>query len=117
MPERQPVHDSFFIHIKWNCNRIIWLGLWFQLRLPFIPHFLTHADTSSEPVTEAKSHNHSTMELDSQHDQYGYPTADPEACEGHIGHLTSAQQTKLQDLRSALVDEGYTTRLDTLTLV
>lgn len=116
MPNQQPVHDSFFIHIKWNCNRIIWLGPWFQLHLPFI-HFLSHADTSSEPATETKSSSHSTMELDSQYDHYDYPTADPEACEGHIGHLTSAQQAKLQDLRSALVQEGHTSRLDTLTLV
>lgn len=57
------------------------------------------------------------MELDPHYDDYDYPTADSEACEGHIGNLTSAQQAKLQDLRSALVQEGYTSRLDTLTLV
>ncbi|CAN8096800.1 unnamed protein product [Discula destructiva] len=57
------------------------------------------------------------MELDSVYDVYDYPVADPEGCEGHIGHLTSAQQAKLQDLRSALAQEGYTSRLDTLTLL
>lgn len=57
------------------------------------------------------------MEPQPSQDHYDYPTEDPEACEGHIGHLTSAQQAKLQDLRSALAQEGYTSRLDTLTLV
>lgn len=57
------------------------------------------------------------MEPDSQYDHYEYPATDPEAPEGHIGHLTSEQHARLQDLRSALVQDGYTSRLDTLTLV
>lgn len=57
------------------------------------------------------------MELVSAYDHYDYPTVDPDESEGHIGHLTSAQQVKLQELRSALVQEGFTSRLDTLTMV
>lgn len=58
------------------------------------------------------------MASTSPYDRYDYPVADPEAREGHTGNLTSAQQTKLEDLRSALVAEKFDTkRLDTLTLV
>lgn len=57
------------------------------------------------------------MGFDTPYNDYDYPSVDPEGGEGYHGHLTSEQEAKLQDLRSALVKEGYTDRLDNLTLV
>lgn len=58
------------------------------------------------------------MASTSPYDLYDYPIVDPAAREGHIGNLTPAQQTKLDDLRAALVAEKFDSkRLDTLTLV
>lgn len=54
----------------------------------------------------------------SPYDHYDYPIVNPEARQGHFGNLTSAQQAKLEDLRSALVADKFDAkRLDTLTLV
>lgn len=57
------------------------------------------------------------MELDTKYDHYDYPTTAPVAKPGHPGHLTDAQQAQVHQLRMMLESEGYTKRLDTLTLV
>lgn len=57
------------------------------------------------------------MELDPKYDDYDYPTTAPVAMEGHPGHLTPQQQAQVSQLRLMLESEGYTKRLDTLTLV
>lgn len=57
------------------------------------------------------------MELDPKYDQYDYPTTAPEVKAGHPGHLTSQQQAQVHQLRLMLEAEGYTQRLDTITLV
>jgi hypothetical protein len=58
-----------------------------------------------------------TMELDPKYDDYDFPTTAPEAREGHPGHLNGAQQAQVHQLRLMLEAEGFTQRLDTLTLV
>ncbi|ORY67209.1 phosphatidylinositol-phosphatidylcholine transfer protein [Pseudomassariella vexata] len=65
------------------------------------------ADTKQNP----------TMELDPKYDDYDFPTTAPEAGEGHPGHLTSQQQAQVSQLRLLLESEGFTQRLDTLTLL
>lgn len=57
------------------------------------------------------------MELDPKYDDYDFPTTAPEQREGHPGHLTAAQQAQVHQLRLMLESEGFTQRLDTLTLV
>ncbi|KAI4864049.1 CRAL-TRIO domain-containing protein [Hypoxylon rubiginosum] len=57
------------------------------------------------------------MELDTKYDHYDYPTTAPVAKPGHPGHLTDAQQAQVHQLRMMLESEGYTKRLDTLTLL
>lgn len=57
------------------------------------------------------------MELDPKYDDYDFPTTSPEAQPGHPGHLKPEQQAQVHQLRLMLESEGYTKRLDTLTLV
>ncbi|KAK3689597.1 CRAL-TRIO domain-containing protein [Podospora appendiculata] len=57
------------------------------------------------------------MELDAKYDHYDYPTTSPVAQSGHPGYLTSEQQAQVHQLRLLLESEGYTKRLDTLTLL
>ena len=57
------------------------------------------------------------MELDPKYDDYDFPTTAPVKQNGHPGHLTEAQQAQVHQLRMLLESEGYTKRLDTLTLV
>lgn len=57
------------------------------------------------------------MELDPKYDDYDYPTITPEVIPGFPGHLTAAQQAQVHQLRLMLESEGYTQRLDTITLV
>jgi hypothetical protein len=57
------------------------------------------------------------MELDPKYDDYDFPTSAPEAKPGHPGHLTAQQQAQVHQLRLMLETEGYTKRLDTITLV
>lgn len=57
------------------------------------------------------------MELDPKYDDYDFPTSAPEAKPGHPGHLTAQQQAQVNQLRLMLETEGYTKRLDTITLV
>ncbi|KAL4906143.1 hypothetical protein BDW74DRAFT_139089 [Aspergillus multicolor] len=53
----------------------------------------------------------------SKYDDYDFPTTAPEAQPGHPGHTTPEQDAKVEELRSELEKEGYTERLDTLTLL
>ncbi|KAL4873381.1 hypothetical protein BDV12DRAFT_77499 [Aspergillus spectabilis] len=53
----------------------------------------------------------------SKYDDYDFPTTAPEAQVGHSGHTTPEQDAKIEQLRSELETEGYTERLDTLTLL
>lgn len=53
----------------------------------------------------------------SKYDDYDFPTTAPEAKPGHPGHTTPEQDAKVEQLRSELEKEGYTERLDTLTLL
>ncbi|KAL2826983.1 CRAL-TRIO domain-containing protein [Aspergillus cavernicola] len=53
----------------------------------------------------------------SKYDDYDFPTTAPEAKAGHPGHTTPEQDAKVEQLRSELEQEGYTQRLDTLTLL
>ncbi len=57
------------------------------------------------------------MELDPKYDNYDYPIVSPVALPGHPGHLTPQQQAQVHQLRMLLEAQGYTKRLDTLTLV
>ena len=57
------------------------------------------------------------MQLDPKYDDYDYPTTSPEAQSGHPGHTTKEQDAQVFQLRSILEQEGYTDRLDTLTLL
>jgi hypothetical protein len=59
----------------------------------------------------------SPLELDSKYDDYDFPTTAPVAQNGHPGFLTAQQQAQVHQLRLLLEKEGYTKRLDTLTLV
>jgi len=57
------------------------------------------------------------MELDPKYDDYDFPVTAPVFQNGHPGHLTTAQQAQVHQLRMMLEAQGYTKRLDTLTLV
>lgn len=59
----------------------------------------------------------SPLELDPKYDNYDFPTTPPRAQNGHPGFLTAQQQAQVHQLRLLLESEGYTDRLDTLTLV
>lgn len=58
-----------------------------------------------------------SMELDPKYDDYDFPTTTAEVRPGFPGHLTPGQQAQVHQLRLMLESEGYTQRLDTLTLV
>jgi hypothetical protein len=57
------------------------------------------------------------LELDPKYDNFEYPTTSSIKQNGHPGHTTPEQDAQLFQLRSKLESEGYTERLDTLTLV
>ena len=57
------------------------------------------------------------LELDPKYDDYDFPTMAPVAQNGHPGFLTPIQQAQVYQLRQLLESEGFTKRLDTLTLV
>lgn len=58
-----------------------------------------------------------TLKLDPKYDDYDFPTTAPEAQSGHPGHLSEEQEAQVVQFRLMLEQEGYTQRLDTLTLV
>jgi hypothetical protein len=57
------------------------------------------------------------LATDSKYDQYDFPTTAPDAVPGHPGHTTPEHDAKVHQLRTILEQEGYTERLDTLTLL
>lgn len=57
------------------------------------------------------------LPIDPKYDQYDFPTTAPEPQSGHPGHTTPEQDAKVHQLRVMLEQEGYTERLDTLTLL
>lgn len=57
------------------------------------------------------------LKLDPKYDNYDYPTVSPTKQSGHPGHLTPEQEAQVSQLRMKLEAEGFTERLDTLTLV
>jgi hypothetical protein len=57
------------------------------------------------------------MDLDPKYDDYDFPTTAPENQSGHPGHTTKEQDAQVHQLRALLEREGYTARLDTLTLL
>ncbi|KAJ5235670.1 Cellular retinaldehyde binding/alpha-tocopherol transport [Penicillium citrinum] len=59
----------------------------------------------------------SQLPTDPKYDQYDFPTTAPDAVSGHPGHTTPEQDAKVHQLRTMLEQEGYTERLDTLTLL
>lgn len=59
----------------------------------------------------------STLELDPKYDNYDFPTTPPHPQNGHPGYLTAQQQAQVHQLRLLLESEGFTERLDTLTLL
>lgn len=58
-----------------------------------------------------------TIKLDPKYDDYDFPTTAPTKQAGHPGHTTPEQDAQVFQLRSKLEADGYTERLDTLTLV
>lgn len=57
------------------------------------------------------------MDIDKKYDHYDFPTEAAEPQDGHAGHLTGMQIAQVHQLRMMLEAEGFTARLDTLTLV
>lgn len=55
--------------------------------------------------------------LDPKYDHYDFPTTSPNVQNGHPGHTTPEQDGKVFQLRTQLVQAGYTERLDTLSMV
>lgn len=53
----------------------------------------------------------------SKYDDYDFPTTAPEPQAGHPGHTTPEQDAKVEQLRAELEQQGYTDRLDTLTML
>lgn len=57
------------------------------------------------------------MDLDPKYDDYDFPYEAATPQDGHPGHLTEAQIAQVHQFRMLLEAEGFTDRLDTLTLV
>ncbi|KAH9828217.1 Sec14 cytosolic factor [Teratosphaeria destructans] len=57
------------------------------------------------------------MELDPKYDHYDFPTTSPNNQSGHPGHTTKEQDAAVHQLRMMLEQDGYTERLDTLTML
>ncbi|EEQ31919.1 Sec14 cytosolic factor [Microsporum canis CBS 113480] len=57
------------------------------------------------------------MDLNPKYDDYDFPVEAATQQDGHPGHLTEQQIASVHQLRMLLEAEGYTERLDTLTLV
>ncbi|KAM3422265.1 hypothetical protein BST61_g2626 [Cercospora zeina] len=57
------------------------------------------------------------FEPNPKYDHYDFPTAATESKPGHPGHTTKEQDAQVEQLRMLLESEGYSERLDTLTLL
>lgn len=55
--------------------------------------------------------------MDHKYDHYDFPTTSLCTLSGHPGHTTPEQDAKVVQLRKKLEEDGYTERLDTLTLL
>ncbi|KND89300.1 Sec14 cytosolic factor, partial [Tolypocladium ophioglossoides CBS 100239] len=69
---------------------------------------------SPAPFTSLES---IAMDLDTKYDNYDFPYTAAEAPQGHAGNLTEEQIAQVHQLRMMLESEGYTDRLDTLTML
>lgn len=63
------------------------------------------------------SATHGTTDFDPKYDHYTYPVVSLNESSGHPGFTDAIQNAKVYQLRSELEREGYTERLDTITLV
>lgn len=70
--------------------------------------------TPPEPANMAET---TGIKLDPKYDDYDFPVKAPVEQNGHPGYLNEMQQAQVEQLRLMLEAEGYTKRLDTLTLV
>ncbi|KKA26989.1 hypothetical protein TD95_000529 [Thielaviopsis punctulata] len=59
----------------------------------------------------------SPLKLDPKYDEFDFPVTAAAPQDGHPGYLTAEQQDKVEQLRLLLEAEGYTLRLDSLTLL
>lgn len=57
------------------------------------------------------------MDTTSKYDNYHFPTTNPNSGAGHPGHTTPEQDEKVVQMRKEIEAEGYSERLDTLTLL
>ncbi|KAH8149993.1 uncharacterized protein LAJ45_06146 [Morchella importuna] len=57
------------------------------------------------------------LKLDPKYDHYTFPTTNPATGPGHPGHTTPEQDALVVKFREELEKEGYTERLDTITLL
>jgi hypothetical protein len=74
-----------------------------------------HGSTPRSSTPQPPSNPH--MDLDPKYDDYDYPTTAPETQSGHPGHTTREQDAQVHQLRAMLEQEGFTERLDTLSLL
>lgn len=57
------------------------------------------------------------IQTDPKYDHYDFPIVAAEPQQGHAGYTTPEQDAQVFQLRTMLEQEGYTDRLDTLTLL
>ncbi|KAJ0117253.1 sec14 cytosolic factor [Diaporthe amygdali] len=57
------------------------------------------------------------IDLDPKYDDFDFPIVAPVKANGHPGHLTDEQNAAVKTLRESLEKQGYTDRLDSLTLL
>ena len=57
------------------------------------------------------------IDLDPKYDDFDFPIVASVKVNGHPGHLTPEQNAAVKQLRESLEKQGYTDRLDSLTLV
>lgn len=57
------------------------------------------------------------LKTDPKYDDYDYPTISINTQSGHPGHVTPEQDAQVHQLRMRLEQQGFTERLDTLTLL
>ncbi|PVH79211.1 Sec14 cytosolic factor [Cadophora sp. DSE1049] len=63
------------------------------------------------------THQDLNVDLTGKYDHYDFPTTAPTNQTGHSGHTTPEQDGKVHQLRMMLEGNGYSERLDTLTLL
>src|SRR5690606_32692050 len=73
------------------------------------PHPPSHAEIMAAATL--------TKGFDPKYDTHTYPTVSLNTHSGHPGHTDEVQDAQVHQLRGLLEAEGYTERLDTITLV